>query len=191
MWGSHFDGRFTRLKLMEQSRKRKQGKHPEKVLSAIRVRALAEPGRYIDGNGLYLEVDVSGAKRWTLRTVIHGKRCDVGLGGLALVSLAQAREEAARLRRIARAGGDPLTERRKERQVVPTFEAAARQVHEARRNHFATRSTRRNGSQLLRPTYFLPLAIAAWITSNQPMCSKRYRQSGWKFQRRPAVYASG
>ena len=90
---------------MEQSRKRKQGKHPEKVLSAIRVRALAEPGRYIDGNGLYLEVDVSGAKRWTLRTVIHGKRCDVGLGGLALVSLAQAREEAARLRRIARAGG--------------------------------------------------------------------------------------
>src|SRR5207247_2231129 len=70
------------------------------------------------------------------RTVIHGKRCDVGVGGLALVSLAQAREEAARLRRIARAGGDPLTERRKERQVVPTFEAAARQVHEAQSKSF-------------------------------------------------------
>src|SRR5206468_12321450 len=98
--------RRSTSQVMEQSRKTKQGKHPEKVLSATRVRALAEAGRYIDGNGLYLEVDASGAKRWTLRTVIHGKRCDVGLGGLALGSLAQAREEAARLRRIARVGGD-------------------------------------------------------------------------------------
>src|SRR3989442_1231689 len=120
---------------MGDDRKRK-GKHPEKVLSATRLRALAEPGRYIDGNGLYLEVDASGAKRWILRTVIHGKRCDMGLGGLGLVSLAQAREEAARWRRIARAGGDPITERRKQRQIVPTFEAAARQVHEAHSKSF-------------------------------------------------------
>jgi integrase len=132
---------------MTENRKRK-GKHPEKALSSTGVRALSEAGRYIDGNGLYLEVDASGAKRWTLRTVIHGRRCDVGLGGLALVSLAQAREEAARLRRIARAGGDPLSERRRERQVVPTFEAAARQVHEAQSKSF------RN-----------PKHAAQWITS--------------------------
>jgi integrase len=52
------------------------------------------------------------------------------------VSLAEAREEALRLRKIARIkGGDPLAERRQERRVVPTFEEAARQVHES---HSAT-----------------------------------------------------
>ena len=121
---------------MEQNRRTKQGKHPEKVLTATRVRSLAKPGRYLDGNGLYLEVEPSGSKRWTLRTVIHGKRCDVGLGGLSVVSLAQAREEAARLRRIARAGGDPIAERRKARQTVPTFEEAAREVHESQSKSF-------------------------------------------------------
>jgi hypothetical protein len=82
-------------------------KHPEKALSAVKIKN-AKPGRHADGNGLYLVVDDSGAKRWLLRTVIRGKRCDVGLGGLSLVSLADAREEAARLRKIARKGGDPL-----------------------------------------------------------------------------------
>jgi integrase len=121
---------------MEQGRRTKRGKHPEKVLTATRVRALAEPGRYLDGNGLYLEVEPSGAKRWTLRTVIHGKRCDVGLGGLSIVSLAQARDEAVRLRKIARDGGDPIAEKRKARQTVPTFEEAARQVHESQSKSF-------------------------------------------------------
>ena len=104
-------------------------KHPEKALNAIRIRN-AGPGRHADGNGLYLHVDDSGAKRWVLRIVIHRKRCELGLGGLSLVTLAEAREEAVRLRKIARKGGDPLEERRQERQVVPVFEAAAREVHD-------------------------------------------------------------
>src|SRR2546422_500242 len=107
----------------------KRKKYPEKALSATKVKSVTEPGRYADGNGLYLVVDPSGAKRWILRTLVHGKRCDIGLGGLSLVSLAEAREEAIRLRKIARAGGDPLAERRKERRIVPTFEKAARDVH--------------------------------------------------------------
>jgi hypothetical protein len=64
-----------------------------------------------------------------LRTVVHGKRCDIGLGGLRLVSLADAREKAATYRKLARDGGDPLAARRKERLTVPTFEQAARSVH--------------------------------------------------------------
>jgi integrase len=106
-----------------------KGKHPDKKLSATRVRALREPGRYVDGNGLYLVVDPSGAKRWLLRTVVHGKRRDIGLGGLSVVSLAAAREEAARFRGIARKDDDPLIERNRERQVVPTFAEAAQQLH--------------------------------------------------------------
>jgi integrase len=105
------------------------GRHPEKSLSSVKIRSLSKPGRYTDGNGLYLVVDPSGAKRWVLRTVIKGKRTDIGLGSISLVSLAEAREEATRLRKIARTDGDPLAERRRERRVVPTFEEAARTFH--------------------------------------------------------------
>jgi len=114
---------------IEASHNASHNRHPEKALTAAKVRALSEPGRYADGNGLYLVVDPSGARRWMLRTIVRGKRCDLGLGGLSLVSLAEAREEAARLRKRAREGGDPLAERRKERRTLPTFEEAARQVH--------------------------------------------------------------
>jgi integrase len=53
----------------------------------------------------------------------------MGLGGAGLVSLADARQLALQYRAIARNGGDPVEERRKERKTVPTFAEAARQVH--------------------------------------------------------------
>jgi len=108
-----------------------KGMHKQKSLSAVFIRSVANAGRYGDGNGLYLIVDPSGAKRWMLRTVVMGKRSDIGLGGLSLVSLAEAREKAARMRKIARQHGDPLAERRKEQRLVPTFEQAAREVHKS------------------------------------------------------------
>jgi integrase len=104
-------------------------KHPEKFLTATKIRN-AKPGSYCDGNGLYLITDESGAKRWMLRIVIQGRRRELGLGSLRMVTLQEAREEAVRMRKVARAGGDPIAERRKAREVVPTFEAAAREVHE-------------------------------------------------------------
>jgi len=112
------------------------GKHPNQRLTAVRVRSIADAGRYADGNGLYLVVDPSGSKRWMLRTVVNRRRCDLGLGSAQLVSLADARTEAARLRRLARAGGDPLAERRRERRTVPTFKDAALQVHAAHSTTF-------------------------------------------------------
>ena len=104
--------------------------HPDRALTALKVRAIKEPGRYADGNGLYLLVDRSGAKRWMLRTVVRGKRCDIGLGGLRLVSLAESREQAQAYRKLARAGDDPLVDRRRRRRVIPTFAEAARSVHQ-------------------------------------------------------------
>lgn len=104
------------------------GRHPEKALTAISVRNTKMPGFYADGNGLYLKVDKSGAKRWVQRLMIQGKRRDLGLGPVSLVSLAVAREQAIENRKVARAGGDPLAERRKAEEV-PTFEEAARHVH--------------------------------------------------------------
>ncbi len=107
------------------------GRHPHKALTARTVASTTEPGRVADGGGLYLLVAPGGSKSWVLRTVVKGKRCDIGLGSVAMVSLADARDEAQRLRKVARAGGDPLTARRHERRPVPNFEAAATQVHAA------------------------------------------------------------
>ena len=107
------------------------GRHPHKALTARTVSTTTEPGRYADGGGLYLLVAPGGSKSWMLRTVVKGRRCDIGLGSVELVSLADGREEARRLRRIARAGGDPLAERRRQRRPVPSFEDAAKAVHTA------------------------------------------------------------
>lgn len=114
---------------------KQRGRHREKVLTAVQVRQLKEPGRYADGNGLYLVVDPTGAKRWLLRTVVQGRRRDIGLGGAALISLSEAREHALAYRKLARSGGDPLAQRQKEQSVQKplTFEEAAVEVHEAHR----------------------------------------------------------
>ena len=53
---------------------KRSGKHPQTSLTATTVRNKVRPGRYADGNGLYLVVDPSGAKRWVLRTVVQGHR---------------------------------------------------------------------------------------------------------------------
>ncbi|MCY4510213.1 MAG: Arm DNA-binding domain-containing protein, partial [Acidobacteria bacterium] len=62
-------------------------------MSADFCRNVAEAGRYADGNGLYLHVDPSGARRWVQRLVIHGRSRGLGLGSYALVSFAQARRK--------------------------------------------------------------------------------------------------
>ena len=108
---------------------KRRGPHPDRALSAVAVRNLRVPGRYADGNGLYLVVDPSGAKRWLLRIVVGGRRRDIGLGGLSLVSLAEAREQALAWRKLARAGRDPLAEKRSATRIVPNFANAARRVH--------------------------------------------------------------
>ncbi len=71
------------------------GRHPYNALSAVFVRNVKNSGMYADGNGLYLRVDESGARRWVQRIVIRGRRRNLGLGGWPLVSLKEAREKAA------------------------------------------------------------------------------------------------
>lgn len=107
------------------------GRHQEKRLTVTSIRAAKEPGLYGDGHGLYLRVDASGAKRWIQRIVIQGKRRDIGLGSANLVTLAEAREKALQQRKLARAGEDPLAARMRS-EAIPSFEKAARSVHEHR-----------------------------------------------------------
>ena len=108
-----------------------KGRHPQKALSAAFVRS-APPGRHADGNGLYLFVQPSGTRSWIQRLLVRGRRRELGLGSLALVPLAEAREKALVNRKLARQGGDPLAEKRRS-QGIPTFAEAAMRVLEQKR----------------------------------------------------------
>ena len=102
------------------------GRRPENALSADFASTVAEPGRYCDGQGLYLEVQPSGSRSWVQRVAVRGRRREIGLGSFPLVSLDEARAEAFANRKLARAGGDPVAERRAA--GGPAFAEAAERV---------------------------------------------------------------
>lgn len=99
-------------------------------LTAVKIRSLTEPGRYSDGDGLFLEINGKGAASWILRVQNNGKRQDIGLGSTKSVSLKDARDAAFATRQKIAQGIDPVAERRQERQAIPTFREAAKLVHE-------------------------------------------------------------
>jgi hypothetical protein len=47
-------------------------------LTALRIRSLTEPGRYPDGDGLFLKLTGKGSGSWILRVQAGGKRRDIG-----------------------------------------------------------------------------------------------------------------
>ena len=110
-------------------------------LSATRMKALREPGRYSDGDGLHLFISKTGGKSWVQRMTIGGRRRDIGLGGYPAVSLSQARNRASDNREAVGNGKDPVAEKR--RPAMPTFREAAYAVHEANKPRW------RNGSHTL------------------------------------------
>ena len=93
------------------------------VLTAAFVRT-APPGRHHDRGGLFLQVMPSGSRQWKQRLAMEGRRSDYGLGGYPDVSLAEARELAAR--NVAEARSYRLARRRGEEPPLPGFERARR-----------------------------------------------------------------
>jgi len=98
-------------------------------LNPTQVKTLSTPGRYVDGDGLMLEVKPSGAKSWIVRLQAGGKRRDYGLGSFKDVGLSDARDLAREFRRKLRLGIDPL-EARQRAKGIPNFESATKAVHE-------------------------------------------------------------
>lgn len=85
-------------------------------LNPKQVEHLSEPGRYLDGDGLYLVVGNTGGKSWLLRYQLGGKRRDMGLGPYPAVTLKAARLAAIEARSLILQGRDPLDERKAEQQ---------------------------------------------------------------------------
>ena len=87
-----------------------------KGLDAATVKT-AGPGRYGDGNGLYLLVRSPEARFWLFRYTPRGgpRMREMGLGpagyGKGETPLAAARDQAGELIKLVRSGGDPLAER--------------------------------------------------------------------------------
>lgn len=126
----------------------------------------AKPGRYGDGNGLYLLVGDTGCRSWILRVQVKGKRRDIGLGGVqkqffshtsvvgndipleerSHLTLAEAREMAARMRNVAKSGRCPVEARRKARNqsqdLPPSFKEAAIATHGAQQHGWAERTSK-------------------------------------------------
>ncbi len=96
-------------------------------LSARKVATIQTPGRHGDGGGLYLVVDKASARRWVFLfrwkaggAPGPGKLREMGLGSAQSISLAIARDEAAKARSLVARRIDPIAARRAER-PTPTF----------------------------------------------------------------------
>lgn len=103
-------------------------------LTALKVKSLKSPGRYADGDCLYLYVHSAESRSWIMRVRFRGKVIEMGLGSEKMVSLAEARELAIENRKLLKSGVDPRALRRAAtaEKVVPTFEQAATEVHRER-----------------------------------------------------------
>lgn len=100
----------------------------------------APPGRLVDGDGLCLITKASGSKSWILRVQHNGRRRDIGLGSLAALGLAEAREKARELRKHALNGRDPVAERKREKETVKTFREAAVATHQALKSRWVEKN---------------------------------------------------
>jgi integrase len=87
---------------------------PTSRLTAIGAEKLKRTGRHSDGGGLYLNVSKSGSKSWVFIWARERRKREMGLGPFPAVSLAKARERAARCREQVADGLDPITERGRE-----------------------------------------------------------------------------
>jgi integrase len=97
-----------------------------KRLTARTVAAMTKPGRHADGGNLYLTISnpttsLGGSgvsKRWTFMYSFAGKQREAGLGPVATVTLAEAREKAARYRSMLAKGIDPLDAKKADQEAA-------------------------------------------------------------------------
>ena len=95
-------------------------------LSLVKVKN-AKAGMWSDGGGLYLQctsrTDGKLRKSWIFRYASGGRERQMGLGSIAIIGLAEAREKATECRRLHLAGVDPI-EHRKAARMQAALDAA-------------------------------------------------------------------
>lgn len=81
----------------------------------VRQASTVGEGYHADGAGLYLQVTGAGARSWIMRYTLRGRAREMGLGPLAVVSLAEARQRAQDARKLLHQGVDPIEARERDR----------------------------------------------------------------------------
>jgi len=87
-------------------------------LSEISVRSAKgrdKPYKLSDGGGLYVLINPNSSKYWRLKYRIHGKEKTLSLGVYPGVSMAEARIEGNKAKKLLREGVDPVNRRRQEK----------------------------------------------------------------------------
>lgn len=87
--------------------------------------AAAKPGYHADGGGLFLRVSDSLSRSWVFRYSRNKRPREMGLGSALTVTLQEAREKAHQQRRLLANGKDPIDERKRAQDALPTFGACA------------------------------------------------------------------
>ena len=169
-------------------------------LGPLKVKALTAAGLHFVGGvqGLALQVTPGGARSWTLRASIGGKKRDMGLGAYPDVTLAMARDKAREAREVIRAGGDPILLQQQKQSVLRasmaealTFKACAEAYMKAHSSGWKNAKHRQQwGNTLAQHAYpvlgelqvrdvNLPQVMAVlepiWITTNETAVRLRGR----------------
>ena len=153
-------------------------RRPVKALSPRFVETVGEPGKYFDGQGLFLRVANNGAKQWVQRITIRGKRTELGLGSPPAVSLATARRLALENRGKAMLGGDPLAEKRTAREGM-TFADAVDKYLAAKLSEFRNEKHRKQWRSTL-DTYANPVLGPKLVSEIGVQDVLRVLQPIWK-----------
>lgn len=102
-----------------------------------------QPGYYLDGHGLYLQVALGGSRSWILRYTLRKKTREMGLGSFDDFGLAEARLRAQRARQLIAEGTDPIDHRNRQIAAVEmalerakTFQECAIEFHAANANEW-------------------------------------------------------
>jgi integrase len=132
-------------------------------LNPLEVSRQITPGKYPDGDGLYLVVASATSRNWSYRYWFGGKERWHGLGSLQDVSLKEARIKRDNARQEVRAGVDIVQVKRTARDVkaaeaatiaAPTFEQCAESYIEEHRGRWSKKHAEQWPSSL--KTYAYP-----------------------------------
>jgi integrase len=149
-------------------------------LTAKRVlRFLKKPGRYADGDGLYLQVNTPGRGSWILRYERAGRERAMGLGALVNFNLAEARQRAKAKRQLLADGIDPLDHRQAEREQKAlaaarnvTFRQCSQQYYEAHADEWSNLRHRQQFTSSMRDYVYPVIGSTSVGAVDEPLVLK-------------------
>jgi integrase len=131
------------------------GEEEKVMLTVKRIEKLRRtPGRYLDRNGLVLEVFSPKSASWFLRYQRAHRERWLGLGPLHTYTLAEARVRARKARGLLADGVDPIEEKRRAETRSITFEATAQAYYLAHHRGWTNDQHRKSFLNSLRDHVF-------------------------------------